>query len=287
MHEELPERDSQALTQLNKGLRAVLRVGLPIRPSTAPDELLKLPAVRARATTDDHLARVDALDRLIRGELRLLGLNDLRRSARALFGATKGGDSLTDRRRQAAVFAGYNLDHFRKRIEPKIVEQLAWQLLRLGLQYVRRRNGPEPIEASGDTPTIQDQHVTEAKTAEQEVLLSRIWSEVYGLRAELIARESARDDPERQDEFTDAATGSLWYLARLLKRLDEYLDKYGRTILHGAAEYDANALIRLAGWTGELTTQQAQELRFAMARTGEWDRPKFLESIRDSDEAKI
>jgi hypothetical protein len=111
-------------------------------------------------------------------------------------------------------------------------------------------------------------------------LLSRIWSEVYGLRAELIAREATRDDPERKAEFAEAHANSLWYLARLLGRLDSYLEKYGRTILHGAAEYDAQALIRLAGWSGELTKEDARDLRFALARAGEWNREEFLEQLK-------
>jgi len=66
----------------------------------------------------------------------------------------KGGGSLTQRRRLAADESGYEFDHFRKRIEPKMVEQLAWQLHQDSLQYVERDRGPEPFAASGSTPII-------------------------------------------------------------------------------------------------------------------------------------
>lgn len=266
-----------------EGVRALLRHGLPARPGQAPEALLALPNVKAHATVaGDELARIDALDRLVRRELWRLGLSVLRKPAAALFGASGHGGSLTDRRRAAARLAGYQDDHFRKRIEPKIIEQVAWQLYQGSLQFANRRHGPEPIAASGEMPTISAEHVEQTKTAEHEVLVSRIWSEVYGLRAELIAREATRDDPERQDEFAEAATGALWYLARLLRRLDTYLERYGRTILHGAAEYDADALIRLAGWNGELSQEEARELRFALARAGEWDREAFRAQVAGS-----
>lgn len=110
-------------------------------------------------------------------------------------------------------------------------------------------------------------------------MLSRIWSDVYGLRSELIQREAARDDPEQTAAFSDAATGSRWYLARLLTALDRYMDRYGTTILHGASEFDARSLTRVAGWSGEVGEAEARELRFLMARVGEWDRRVFETAI--------
>lgn len=273
--------EQKELRPLMDGVGALLRAGLPVRPRTAPASMLVLPNVAARATVaDDRLARVDALDRLVRKELRRLGLVDLRKAAATLFGAKGGGGTLTERRRHAANQAGYEFDHFRKRIEPKIIEQVAWQLYQGSLQFAQRRNGSEPIAASGDTPTIEPEHVEKPKPADQEILLSQIWSEVYGLRAELTAREVARDDPERTEEFEDAAASALWRLARLLTRLDVYLERYGRTILHGEAEYDANALIRLAGWSGELSQEDARNLRFALARVGEWNPANFQQTAK-------
>jgi hypothetical protein len=253
---------------------AVLRKGLPIRPSHAPDELLELAGVIARSVKpEDRLARVDALDRLARQELRRLGLVALRRPAALLFGAS-GSGNLTERRRAASEAADKNFDHFRKRIEPKIVEQLAWQLHRDSLQYVQRREDGAPFAASGDTPVISETHIESADVAEREALLSDVWSEVYGLRAELIRRESAAADGH-QTAYEDAAAGGLWRLARLLTSLDSYLDRYGMEILHGSAAYNAESLIRLAGWTGEITQEQARDLRFHLERAGRWNRDAF------------
>lgn len=134
--------------------------------------------------------------------------------------------------------------------------------------------------SDGVTPVIKAEQVEGPRTAEQEILLSEIWSEVYGLRAELVAREVARGDTENQEKAEEAHAGALWRLARLLTRLDTYLEEFGRRILHGEAEYDANALIRLAGWTGEVSTGEARELRFALAQSGELDRRLFVGHLR-------
>lgn len=77
--------------------------------------------------------------------------------------------------------------------------------------------------------------------------------------------------------------GALWYLARLLSRLSAYSEKYGKAILHGTAEYNAEALIRLAGWTGEVTPEQARELRFVLARVGECRAMFFEKIIHETD----
>jgi hypothetical protein len=281
-----PTPDPAKLETVRTAIRTVLRVGLPIRPETAPQPLLELAGVIARSVRpDDCLARVDALDRLLRTEIRRLGLVELRKAAASLFGIGRGGTTLTERRRAAAAEADYEVHHFRKRIEPKIVDQLAWQLQRDALQYIQRRDDGQPFTASGDTPVITDTHIEHPDTAKRQALLSELWSEVYGLRAELIRRESARDDPEQRDQFQDAAAGSLWRLARLLTKLDAYLERYGREILHGSASYNAEGLIRLAGWNGEVTAEQARELRFLLARVGQWERASFAHALKSIEPA--
>jgi hypothetical protein len=268
-----------------EALKAVLRTGLPLRPDYVPNVLLKLAGVVARSVrAEDRLARVDALERLLRATFKVLAPKERREATEGLFIVARGGQTLTERRRYAAGVLDYELHHFRKRIEPKLLEEIAWQFHQDSLQYIRRTRDGEPFEASGHTPVITDEQLAHPDTAEHEVLLSRIWSDVYGLRAELIAREASRDDPERAAEHEEAAVGALWYLARLLTRLSRYMERYGKGILHGTAEYNAEALIRLAGWTGELTTEQTRDLRFTLAQVGEWDRAGFEGAVRQQPE---
>jgi len=66
----------------------------------------------------------------------------------------------------------------------------------------------------------------------------------------------------------------------LLTNLDRFLERYGSEILAGSAGFNAEGLIRLAGWTGELTDGQARELRFELARVGEWHRRAFLDFLQ-------
>jgi hypothetical protein len=275
---------ADALAELTVALKPILRTGLPLRPGIASQALLVLDGVIARSVrSDDPLARVDALDRLLRATLKLLQPPERQDAAELLFIVARGGRTLTQRRLAAAATLGYETHHFRKRVEPRILEDIAWRLHQDSLQYVTRTRDGAPFEASGSTPRINQEQITHPDTTEHEVLLSRIWSDVYGLRAELIAREASRDDPERVSEFQQAAVGALWYLARLLSRLSTYSQRYGKHILHGTAEYNAEALIRLAGWTGEVTSEQARELRFVLAQVGEWNRAAFATAILHSE----
>jgi len=268
--------DDAALGASVDALRAVLRAGLPLQPDGVPEVLLNLDGVEARSVrADDRLARVDALERLLKSTFKALAPKDRREAAEGLFLVALGGRTLTERRRFASGVLDYELHHFRKRIEPKLLEELAWQLHQDSLQYVRRMRDGEPFEVSGHTPIITEGQITHPDIAEHEVLLSRVWSDVYGLRAEVISREASRDNPENAAQHEEAAVGALWYLARLLTRLSDYMEHYGKGILHGSAEYNADSLIRLAGWTGELTTEQARDLRFTLAQVGEWDREGF------------
>lgn len=269
------------LEALTTALQPVARAGLPLRPGVAPDALLSLAGVIARSVdADDPLARVDALDRLLRATLKCLTPPERAEATELLFVVARGGKTLTTRRTAAAAALDYEVHHFRKRIEPQLLSDIAWQLHRDSLNYISRQRDAAPFEASGSTPVITEEQITQPDTAEHEILLSRIWSDVYGLRAELIAREATATDPEQADAHSDATLGALWYLARLLTKLHAYTERYGKSILHGSADYNADALIRLAGWTGDVTTEQARELRFVLAQVGEWDREGFAAAVR-------
>lgn len=268
-------------------LRRSLKSGLPVTPANAEPDLLRLAGVRARAIDpEDEKARVEALDKLFRRLLkRLPGEPKRRAAAEALFGVRGTGQTLTARRGAAAALLDFDPDHFRKRIEPRILADLAWLLEKDALQYRPRGRKQPPAEASGDTPVIDPDDLSDPERAEHEVLLSRLWSDVYGLRAELIERERWRGVEGEQVRFEEAAGGALWYLARLLTNLDRYLERYGTAILHGEAEFNAEGLIRLAGWTGELTEAQSRELRYHLKRVGEWDRAGFILGLDAKPEA--
>jgi hypothetical protein len=264
-----------------EGLKAVMRKGLPVVPDRCPELLHQLRGVRARAIDHtDFLSRVKSLNALLSSLLLALGDSEEAQALQVLF-AVRGserGTTLTERRSRARRVGQWDYDgsHFRKHIEPRLVRDLAWFLHEDSQNYTpRTKYAPEPIEVSGDTPSLSPADINE-----QEELVSRIWALVYELRAELI-RKARLEVNERSEAAAveDAAGTCLWLVARLLTRIHEYLESYGDRILHGDAEFRAEGLIRLAGWSSELNAEEARRLRLTLATTGEHDRDAFLKAL--------
>lgn len=270
------------LGDLIEGLKVVLRRGLPVTPDQAPDVLVRLRGVEARAiNADDFLSCVKALNGLLLALLLALGDSEEAQALQILFAANASdrGTTLTARRARACRVGAwdYDPDHFRKHVEQRLVRDLAWLIHEDSQNYTpRTKYAPAPTEISGDSPSL-----TAADVNEQEELLSRVWSLVYELRAELIRQASLQDSAADPDLIREAAETTLWVVARLLTRVHEYLERYGDRILHGDAEYRVEGLIRLAGWSYELGPEQAAELRLVAARAGE-QRNGFVDALRKS-----
>lgn len=247
---------------LVKALRPILRMGLPLDPDFDDPALLGLRGVVARSIDrDERLSRVKALDQLLRKLLAYYPDDVLSEAARVLFGVTPGtrGATLTRRRGQAAEENHYDPDHFRKRVEPKILRQLAWQLHQDSQNYIPRgHQDPIPIEITGDTPYIAQGDVSNKEHAKHQEALSRLWSHVYALRAAILRVERLKAWPhdeteatlsQREMEKAFAARDQELQTVRVL--VQAYLDTYGDTIQHGEAEYNAAGLLRLAGWVAD------------------------------------
>lgn len=233
---------------LEKELRKTLKPGLPMSEATAGDLLPNLRNVVARSIhPNDLLSRVDALNQLLVRLIVDLPDDELGPAAQVLFGIAKGwrGTTLTSRFEKCSELLGYDQDHFRKRVVPRIIELVAVELHRDLLQYKSRvRRAPAAEEPTGDTPGLREQDLTD-----QEELVSRIWQHVYGLRAEVIAvgRLSGQKGFEAKvEDHRQAATRVYRELRRLI---DAYVEAYGeRFIRHGDAEYDVEGIVRLIGW---------------------------------------
>ncbi|MDQ1138457.1 hypothetical protein QE410_003256 [Microbacterium sp. SORGH_AS 1204] len=247
---------------LAKALRPIVSTGLPVQPSFADDALLGLRGVVARSIDpSDRLNRVKALDDLLARLLVHYPDDQLGPAARILFGLAPGmrGQNLTNRRLAAATVIDREAEHFRKRIEPEIVTAVAWQLHRDSQNYIPRdRATPPPLEASGDTPIIRVGDVSSKEAAEHEELLSRLWAHVYVLRAEVLRVERLRHwpydptDPALSEQKLARATDRRAKEVENVKVLARaYVDRYGQRIKHGDAEFNAEVLLRLAGWESE------------------------------------
>ena len=133
--------------------------------------------------------------------------------------------------------------------------------------------------------------MTEDSYTEQEELLCRVWSAVYGYRAELIAterrlREARTEEREPDADLKEHLDTGTWQLARLLSSVSDYLDRYGEEILHGETPFNVEGLVALAGWHGGLGGDDAKRLRYVLARAGPDDRNRFLELLHPPATAK-
>jgi hypothetical protein len=257
------QRQPLAVDDLVRALRPILRSGLPVDPELDDDRLLGLRGVVARAIDpDERLSRVKLLDGLLRKLLAYYPDDFLSEAARVLFGLTPGtrGRSLTERREQAARETNYEADHFRKRIEPKILRQLAWQLHQDSQHYIpRTRETPPPLEISGDTPYISVGDVSAKDKAEHEEALSRLWAHVYAPRAEILSVERLKSWPYAETEPLLSEQKPKEALAARDQEVDavkaliqSYVDRYGESIAYGEGEFSARALLRIVHWQDSL-----------------------------------
>lgn len=229
-------------------LKPVLRFGLPLTVRSAGQVLPSLRSVVARAIHPyDEASRVDALNRLlVRG---VVEVDEQRGSPvlAVLFAIAKGtrGQTLSERRERAAGLLSYDGTHFRKRIEPILLQELASVLYADLLRYKRRiRRAPAAEEPTGDTPSITEEDFTH-----QEELVSRIWSRVYALRAELIAAGRLSVDPAFASQAEDHRQAALRERAAVDVLVAEYIDTYGERFLrHGEAEWAVEGVVGMRPW---------------------------------------
>lgn len=250
----------------------LLRRGLPVTPATADPVLLDLRGIVARAVDPaDEASRTAALDGTLRGLLARFPDTRYAPAARALFGLppAEPGQNLTVRRDLAAEQAGHEVHHFRKRVEPRLIEKVAWELLADADRFTR-----SPMIAPRLAPVTERQPVQPDpfawEVAEHEEQLSRLWSAIYAARAELLAVErliSLRAD--RIDVLHTAVTAAWrWAVARA--------EAIGYTTAF-APDLDVDELVALAGWTPPLT--EAQASRLAEAAGGGASREQFVHSL--------
>lgn len=234
--------------ELSGALTKVIAKGLPCSEETAPELLLDLKSVYARAVIPgDTLSRLQALNELLPRLIARLDDARYREGVQILFGLAPGTrkTTLTARRRQAAELLGYSQAHFRDAIEEDLVDAVAQSMHGDLLRYrSRAKRATESLEPTGDTPTLGPEHIN----AEEE-LISRIWQHVYGLRAELIATLRLRDKEGYEAQAEDHRQACLREQDKLKRLIDEYSKTHGESLIrHGETEFSVDALKRLTSW---------------------------------------
>lgn len=261
-------------------VQRVLRRGLPVTPSEVGPALLGLRGVIARAVDpNDDASRTAALEGVLRGVLVRFGEARHAEAVQALFGLPPAapGQNLTVRRGLAAAAAGYEVHHFRKRVEPRLIQHVAWALLADADRFTRSRMIAPRLAPTGERhPVPADPFAWEV--AEHEEALSRLWSAIYALRAELLAAERLTSlDADRQEVIRQAVTAA-WQWALASTEATRYATAFGPSIAD-ESEASAHDLVALAGWTPPLSPEQAERLRDAAAEAG--DRAGFVARLSD------
>lgn len=234
---------------LDDKLKPVVHAGLPASDQVIDDALLGLLGIAARSIhPDERVSRADAFNELVPRLIARIKDDFERQATQIIFGVAQGtkGLNLTNRRSRAAALQGYDDDHFRKKIEPRLRREVALLLHRDSLRYKSRsRRALGAMEPTGDTPKLTDDDLT----AEEE-LISRIWAEVYTLRAETIAALRKQEEPEYASQVAEHELAARAAGKRLESMLGEYANTYGeRFIRHGENEFDPEGLKRLAAWS--------------------------------------
>lgn len=267
-------RKSPEQSEIIAAVRRLLRRGLPVIPSSADTVLLDLRGIVARAVDPaDEASRTSALDGTLRGLLARFPDTRYAAAARALFGLppAKPGQNLTVRRELAAAEAGHEVHHFRKRVEPRLVEKIAWELLADADRFTRSPMiAPRLAPSSERQPVPADPFAWEV--AEYEEQLTRLWSAIYAARAELLAVERLISlEADRADIATILITAA-WRWASARSKAVSYTIGF-------APDLDASAdeLVVLAGWIPTLTAAQASRL----TEIASADRAQFAAALHD------
>lgn len=256
------------------GLRRLIKQGLPVGPSRVDAALLGLRGIVARAVDPaDDASLTAALDGTLRGLLARFPDVRYASAARALFGLppAEPGQNLTVRRDLAAAEAGHEVHHFRKRVEPKLVEKVAWELLADADRFTRSpMNAPRLASANRRQPIPADPFAWEV--IEHEEQLSKLWSALYAARAELLAVERLVSLQASRNELIHAAVTAAWRWAAARAEAISYTSAYTQ-------EMSVGELITLAGWTPVLA--EAQASRLTEAAVGGAHREQFVHALHN------
>ncbi|MFG3343349.1 hypothetical protein [Glycomyces sp. NPDC048151] len=245
------------------GLRTVLRHGLPLSAGPPPPALLELRGVVGRAVDPtDPASRTEALEGLLRSLLTRFPDPRTAAAARILFGLHSGaGLNLMKRRAAAAEAAVYEADHFRKRIEPGLLDQLAAELLADADRFRRTKLIAPRLAACTDRQLVTPDPLAWEVAAHEEAL-TRVWAAVYALRADLLLAERLVSLDESVEAVATALISAAWRWGQARNSAADFVDIY-------PGEANADELMALAGWCPLLTPEEAVAIRTAAEDAGD------------------
>lgn len=267
-------RKSPATGKVVAGLRRLLKHGLPVTPAVTDRTLLDLRGITLRAVdpTDDT-SRTAALNDTLHGLLARWPDTRYASAARALFGLppAEQGQKLALRRHLAAEEAGHEARHFRKRIEPQLIERIARELLTDADQFARSPMfAPRLAPVTGRMLIPADSFAWES--AEHEEQLNRLWSAIHAARAELLAVERLISLRANLIDIVATAVTAAWRWATARAEAISYSTTFAPEL-----ESSVDELLAMAGWVPPLTAAQVSRLTEAAA--GGASRDQFTEAM--------
>jgi hypothetical protein len=274
-------KKQETVDPLRVELQRIARSGFPVTDESAGKILTEQRVVVATAQhPDERASRISALERVLRDILKGFGSSTKGQAARIIFAADRGyqGTNLAHRQQAAARIVELSSEHVRQFIQPKILDEIVLILHQENLRYTPKSAKTRPeIGVTADMPTITTESVTE-----QQEMSSRVWSAVYGFRAEIIAmqRRLPEVDEDASVELAHHIGAAKWQLARLLTFVWDYMDKFGEEILDGEIPHNVEGLVALAGWSGGIDSAEAKHLRYTIARSGLNSLKDFLNEAR-------
>lgn len=255
------------------GLKRLLKSGLPVTPDNADRTLLNLLGIMARADPTDETSRTEVLNDTLQGLLANFPDIHYASATRALFGLppAEPGHHLTLRRSLAAEEAGHEVRHFRKRVEPHLIETVAEQLLADADQFTGSPMiAPRLTPATVRKPVPADPFAWEV--TEHEEQLNRLWAAIYAARAELLAVERLISLRADLIDIVATAVTAAWRWATARAEAIGYC-----TAFTPEPESSVDELLALAGWVPPLTA--AQVSRLTAAANGGASRDQFTEAM--------
>ncbi len=273
---------SPDLEVVARALARFLRRGLPATGAVIDPVLLDLRGVIARAVDpDDEASRKAALDGVLRGLLARFPDARYAAAARTLFGLPPAdpGQNLTVRRQLAARAADHEVHHFRKRVEPRLINQLACTLLADADRFTRSRLvAPRLAPTTDRRPVPADPFAWEV--IEHEETLSRLWATIYALHAELLSVARLLSLGADRQQVSHQALTAAWRWGLASVEAAGYAAAFGADGTND--EVSAYDLVALAGWTPRLLPEQQARLRTAAAV--EADRDQFVAALHAETE---
>ena len=179
---EGPGGHATAAEVVERELLVALRAGLPLSRVDTPALVAALLPPEAMQAPTGEASAEGRLERIIQQSS---GMDT--DSTLALFGFGKGAQlkNLTSRRQLAASLAGYEVHHYRKRIEPRVIARLAYEVEQLADARGWHLSVRPPFLRENQEMT-EPSDFLEALALDRERLISEIWAAAFALHAVLI-----------------------------------------------------------------------------------------------------